>query len=73
MTIQTHFILCLQLRRAGAIAITKAIADKPGFQSLDLDSNEISEAAVDDIEVLFVPRLATVLVQHNLETSHVDH
>ena len=56
----------VQLRRAGAVAITKAVAAKASFQSLDLDSNEISEAAVDDIKVCLVPRLARLLMQHNL-------
>lgn len=43
--------MCLQLRRAGAVAITKAVAGTAGFKSLELDENEVSEAAVDDIKV----------------------
>ena len=44
-------LLHMQLRRAGAMAMTKAIADKAQFEFLNLDANEISEAAVDDIKV----------------------
>ena len=41
---------CLQIRRAGAVAVTKAVADKQQLQLLDLDANEIPETAVDTIK-----------------------
>ena len=43
--------LTLQVRRAGALAVSKAVADKTQLELLDLDANEISDAAVDDIKV----------------------
>ena len=39
------------MRRAGALAVTKAVADKAQLELLDLDANEISDSAVDDIKV----------------------
>ncbi len=41
----------MQIRRAGALAVTKAVADKAQLESLDLDANEISDSAIDDIKV----------------------
>ena len=40
-----------QVRRAGALAVAKAVADKPQLEMLDLDANEIPETAVDNIKV----------------------
>ena len=39
------------MRRGGALAVTKAVADKAQLELLDLDANEISDSAVDDIKV----------------------
>lgn len=41
----------LQVRRAGALAVTKAVADKQQLEMLDLDANEIPDSAIDDIKV----------------------
>ena len=40
-----------QVRRAGALAVTKAVADKAQLELLDLDANEIPDSAVGDIRV----------------------
>lgn len=40
-----------QVRRAGAVAVSKAVADKAQLELLDLDGNEISDSAIDDIKV----------------------
>ena len=44
-------MLLLQIRRAGAVAVTKAVADKQQLELLDLDANEIPETAIDSIKV----------------------
>jgi len=41
----------LQVRRAGALAVTKAVADKQQLDMLDLDANEIPDSAIDDLKV----------------------
>ena len=41
----------LQVRRAGALAVTKAVADQQQLEMLDLDANEIPDSAIDDIKV----------------------
>ncbi len=41
----------LQVRRAGALAVTKAVADKQQLEMLDLDANEIPDSAIDDVKV----------------------
>lgn len=49
-----HFMLAsggLQVRRAGALAVTKAMADKQQLDMLDFDANEIPDSAIDDIKV----------------------
>ena len=49
-----HFTLAfggLQVRRAGALAVTKAVADKHQLEMLDLDANEIPDSALDDVKV----------------------
>jgi Ran GTPase-activating protein 1 len=46
-------LCCNQIKRAGALAAARAVADKPALQLLALDENEISEAGVDTMrEVL---------------------
>lgn len=62
---------CLQLRRAGAVAITKAIVDKTSLESLELDDNEISEAAVDDIKVC--PAVQPVPYMHVGRSTHTQN
>ena len=59
-TAGTNLLLCLQLRRAGAMAVTKAVAGKDKFESLNLDANAISEAAVDDIKVILCSACVTL-------------
>lgn len=53
----------LQVRRAGALAVTKAVADKAQLELLDLDANEISDSAVDDIKVQVLSLPAASLQQ----------
>ena len=43
----------LQVRRAGAVAVTKAVADHTQLELLDLDANEIPDSAIDNIKVCF--------------------
>lgn len=43
----------LQVRRAGALAVTKAVADHTQLELLDLDANEIPDSAIDNIKVCF--------------------
>lgn len=52
-----------QVRRAGALAVTKAVADKAQLELLDLDANEISDSAVDDIKVLVLSLPPSTLQQ----------
>ncbi len=40
-----------QIRGRGALAITKAVAQLPQLTSLQLDENEMSEAAIEKIKV----------------------
>lgn len=42
----------MQIKRVGAVAAAKAVANKPEFELLNLDGNEISEAGVDALKVL---------------------
>ena len=51
MTCLLIYLLLFQVRRAGALAVTKAVVDKAQLELLDLDANEISDGAVDDIKV----------------------
>lgn len=45
-------LLAAQIHGKGALAITKAVAALPHLTSLQLDENEISEAAVAAIQVI---------------------
>ncbi len=38
-----------QIKRAGALAAARAVADKPALQLLALDENEVSEAGVEAV------------------------
>ena len=41
----------MQVRRAGALALARALQDKEGLQLLALNENEIQDAAIDDMKV----------------------
>lgn len=38
---------------AGALALSRAVCSRPGFESLDLNENEISEEGVEELEAAF--------------------
>ena len=60
----SEFSCCpIQVRRAGGLAVTKAVADKAQLELLDLDANEISDSAVDDIKVQVLSLPASTLQQ----------
>lgn len=63
----------MQMRRAGAVGIAKAVADKADFKSLELDGNEISEAAVDDIKVSFTAPLRPSIDSHQILQTTLVH
>lgn len=55
----------LQIRGRGAIAIAKAVAQLPHMQSLLLDENELSDAAIAGVKVSFyLPRLFSYSGRH---------
>ena len=56
----------MQVRRAGAMAVARALQDKEGLQLLALDDNEISDAAIDDMKVSALSRIWA----HMLLTVH---
>ena len=56
----------MQVRRAGALAVARALQDKEGLQLLALDENEISDAAIDDMKVSACSRVWA----HMLLTMH---
>ena len=60
-----------QVRRAGAVAVTKAVADKAQLELLDLDGNEISDSAIDDIKVHQVGKYGHARVFESLALSGI--
>ena len=60
-----------QVRRAGAVAVTKAVADKAQLELLDLDGNEISDSAIDDIKVHQVGKYGHARVFDSLALSGI--